>query len=46
MVFLGICILLSTFIYVDAKMFINGYESVFFHAKTEREKEIRERPKI
>jgi len=37
----AIAILLAAGVVADAIMFVNGYRSYFFHAKTEQEKSVR-----
>jgi hypothetical protein len=37
----GLAILFSGFVIADAIMFVNGYRSYIFHAKTYQEKEVR-----
>lgn len=38
---IGICIIIAGYIIADAILFVNGYKSAFFIAKTEQEKNIR-----
>jgi len=37
----ALAILIAGFAIADAIMFVNGYKSYFFHAKTEQEKSVR-----
>lgn len=37
----GLAILFSGFVIADAIMFVNGYRSYIFHAKTNQEKAVR-----
>ncbi len=37
----GICILIAGFVIADVIMFVNGYKSWAFYAKTEQEKAVR-----
>jgi len=37
----GLLFLLGAYIIADAILFVNGYKSGFFHAKTELEKKVR-----
>jgi hypothetical protein len=38
---LALAIVFAGFVIADAIMFVNGYKSWFFHAKTEQEKAVR-----
>ena len=38
-----LAIMFAGYMIADAIMFVNGYKSYFFHAKTEQEKSVRKR---